>query len=55
MILAIKTDRKFNIWCPVVVTFNSCAHQIFTPDYGGPTSKSYYKTLDFLITEIKRA
>ena len=54
MILTLKTDRPLAEWCPVVVTFNSYAHHIFSHN-GGPTSKNYYKTLDFLVTEIKRA
>lgn len=54
MTLNIKTSRIYHIWCPVVLLFNDSANHIFTPDYGGPTNKKYYKTLDFLITNIKR-
>lgn len=54
MNIELRTDANLVPWCPVVVTFNSFRHQIFSPNNGGPTSKTYYKTLNFLITEIRR-
>lgn len=47
--------KSISVDCPAVATFNhTLLYHIFTPLYSGKASKKYYKTLDFLITEVKR-